>query len=55
MILYIASRFFGKSGSMIQYVGYYIYYQLICVNIRGRQIAENLKDLQGHRTKSSGW
>ena len=23
---YIASRFFGKSGSMIQYVGYYIYY-----------------------------
>ena len=26
MILYIASRFFGKSGSMIQYVGYYIYY-----------------------------
>ena len=28
MILYIASRFFGKSGSMIQYVGYYIYYHL---------------------------
>ena len=41
MILYIASRFFGKSGSMIQYVGYYIYYHrrpisLIFVSLKSR-------------------